>query len=1051
MVAPPTMESVIRIGSLADGFVLSAADVAQLSAKLQWALTAWLRERHEPTAAAAVLDQIEARSGETLGVMEERARLAFAAGESATAIAILTERVDRAPSASAWIKLGRLLMATGDRAAAAAIGDDLRRDHPEMSSVQAFVADLELAAGSDDTRWRYHESVLQAEPGHVGARLGLARLSLRKGDALDAVALLQPVIGDESSTRRQLAEAAEIANSCGEMEMASALRARSSHLAAAETTRLADAIRAALGRSDRTGESGEQSIVATHDVPRSPDAELADPALPAEVGAALADHFGHPAFRPGQATVIKQVLDGTDTLAIMPTGAGKSLTFQLPALLLDGTTLVISPLIALMKDQVEGLPPAVRDRTALLNSSLNPGEQQRVLAGIADGAYKLIYIAPERLRHHAFLRALQSAGVARVVVDEAHCISLWGHDFRPDYLTIPHALPALGSPPVLAITATATPEMADAIAAGFGRPLTRVTLSVFRANLFYEAYQVANREAKISKLFAICREERGTGIVYVSSRRDAESIAALLRDRGIAAVPYHAGLAPEQRAANQQRFMQGQVRVVVATVAFGMGIDKADVRFIVHLNPPRSLEAYAQESGRAGRDGQRARCVMLAAPSDKASMRRFARRDEQSVDDVRRLYTAIQRQAVGRWAVIDIDQRRPSRNAELDGDEAMDPRITLGVLQQAGLTRRHPDAPVSWAVHPQSSRAVGTRAREPAADPLWERFATWSGLSEAGGQGVTVRTVDAAAALDITPIALARLLSERLEIGVREGTRQVCLELLPVGDDATVRVTSVLTRAREAAEQRIADVMRYATGDRCRHVTLARHLGEVLGPCRTACDNCTRDTTPRSATGRERPPSEARQTIGAADAVTILQAVRSLPFDLGKTGLSRLVSGSHESRIRADRSPHFAALAHLKKGQIDTLIDRLVEHGYLDRDLDHEYKLIRLTQRGAVASESDLAALADATPASARATGATGLSLDAAGMRLLEQLTAWRRERAARDQMPPYVIAHNSMLEAIAATRPDNLDALAAIKGYGPAKIEKYGDEILAIVAESTD
>ena len=959
MVAPSKLEEMVRLGPPHEALALTRADIDLLPAKLQWALAAWLRERRDFEAVAIVLDQIELRSGETLRLLEERARLAFATGDLAMATALLSERVDRAPSATAWIKRARLALATGDQATALAIGDDLARHHADLHSVQALTADLALATGDHETVRRHHEAVLQVEPAQIGARLGLARLASLEGDPDRARALLDQVVSEATLTRSQLADAADIARLSGESGRVAALHDRIGALVSAEMTTLRDAIADALGRKEP--KAAESNSVVPDDNAALPAAMVDDPPLPLEVMAALTGTFGHAALRPGQATVIANVLAGTDTLAIMPTGAGKSLTFQLPAMLLPGVSLVISPLIALMKDQVEGLPPAVRDRTALLNSSLSPEEQREVLTGIASGAYKLIYIAPERLRHHAFLRALQAGGVERVVVDEAHCISLWGHDFRPDYLTIPHALPALGNPPVLAITATATPRMADAIATGFGRTLSRVTLSLFRANLFYEAYKVPNREAKIAKVFEICREERGAGIVYVSSRRDAEAIAALLRDRGVAAVPYHAGLEPDQRAENQRRFMQRQARVVVATVAFGMGIDKADVRFIVHLNPPRSLEAYAQESGRAGRDGQPARCIMLTAPSDGSSLRRVARRDEQSLDDVRRLYAAVQRQATGRWTLVDFDRLKLRGEDHGDPDDAADPRITLGILEQAALTRRHPDAPVHWMVRPRSHPAANEIA--PAADPLWARFVAWSGLREAGDDGVSVRTVDACAALEISPIALSLLLSERPDVTAREGARMVCLELLPIGGDAAVRVTDVLDRAREVAEQRIRQVVQYAAGDRCRHVMLARHLGEGLAPCRTACDNCTRAAPELPAKGRERQGPASRSTITAADALAILEAVRTLPFALGKTGLSRLVSGSHESRIRADRSRQFGALAHLKKGQIETLIDRLVASGHLDRDLNHEFKIIRLTERGARASESELAALADDTPA----------------------------------------------------------------------------------------
>ncbi|HYO30172.1 MAG TPA: RecQ family ATP-dependent DNA helicase, partial [Thermomicrobiales bacterium] len=317
------------------------------------------------------------------------------------------------------------------------------------------------------------------------------------------------------------------------------------------------------------------------------DEPLADP----RVIPALRGLWGFDALRPGQSAVINRAMAGRDTLAVMPTGAGKSLTFQLPAMLLDGPTLVISPLIALMKDQVEAMPPAVRERTAVLNSSLAPDEQRRLLDGIAAGDYAMVYAAPERLRQHAFVRALRAGGVARVVVDEAHCISLWGHDFRPDYLSIPAVLPSLGEPPVLAITATATREMERGIADRFGRDLELVRSSMFRPNLRYEVETVADRPAKIDRIVALCREEPGSGIVYVSSRRDAETIADLLRRARVQAVAYHAGMDPGTRSRNQDAFMSGRTRIVVATVAFGMGVDKADVRLIVHAAPPGSLEA----------------------------------------------------------------------------------------------------------------------------------------------------------------------------------------------------------------------------------------------------------------------------------------------------------------------------------------------------------------------------------------------------------------------------------------------------------------------------
>ncbi len=323
---------------------------------------------------------------------------------------------------------------------------------------------------------------------------------------------------------------------------------------------------------------------------------------------ALHHYFPHHAFRPGQAEVIAAALRRESVLAVMPTGAGKSLCYQLAALLLPGTTLVISPLIALMKDQVDGLPPTVAGQATTLNYMLDSAEIDARLARAAAGGYKLLYAAPERLRQQPFLHALKRAGVSLLVVDEAHCVSLWGHDFRPDYLFIAKAWEELGRPPILAATATATPRVRDDIQAALGQVRLAVT-DVDRPNLHLEAHRFASDKQKAQALVALCREIEGSGIVYATARAKCEDLAELLRQNGIDAIHYHAGM--DDRAAAQDQFMTGQARVVVATIAFGMGIDKADVRFIIHYNPPKTLENYYQEAGRAGRDGLPARCILF--------------------------------------------------------------------------------------------------------------------------------------------------------------------------------------------------------------------------------------------------------------------------------------------------------------------------------------------------------------------------------------------------------------------------------------------------------
>ncbi len=326
-----------------------------------------------------------------------------------------------------------------------------------------------------------------------------------------------------------------------------------------------------------------------------------------DLRAALSRYFGHQEFRPYQESIISRVMEGQDVLGMLPTGAGKSLCYQLPSLLLPKPTLVVSPLIALMKDQVDGLPPAVYPKATLINSSLAAGEVEGRLAAISAGAYSLIYAAPERLRQQGFLRRLRGVGLSLLVVDEAHCVSVWGHSFRPDYLFIRRAIEQIANgmepPTLLALTATATPDMQVEIGTQLGRPLESVTASTFRSNLRLEVFRCGNAEEKMRRLARVCPETPGATIVYSNNRDRCERLAQFLSRQGLQAAHYHAGMEREERQATQERFMLGRVRIIVATVAFGMGVDKPNVRLVVHFSMPESLEAYTQEAGRAGRDG----------------------------------------------------------------------------------------------------------------------------------------------------------------------------------------------------------------------------------------------------------------------------------------------------------------------------------------------------------------------------------------------------------------------------------------------------------------
>lgn len=345
----------------------------------------------------------------------------------------------------------------------------------------------------------------------------------------------------------------------------------------------------------------------------------------------LEHYFGYPAFRPGQEELIDALLAGRDAVGIMPTGAGKSLCYQVPALLMKGITLVVSPLISLMKDQVTAL---VQNgvRGAYLNSSLSWNQYQAALRNARAGVYKIIYVAPERLLTPEFLEFAKNAPISMVTIDEAHCVSQWGQDFRPSYLTIPEFVEALPHRPVVsAFTATATPRVRKDILSllALQDPLVTVT-SFDRPNLYFE---VRRPKDKLQETLKLLRERREkSGIIYCATRKAVEDVCQTLQEQGYAATRYHAGLTDQERQKNQEDFLYDRATVMVATNAFGMGIDKSNVAFVIHYNMPKDLESYYQEAGRAGRDGQPAECFLLYSGQDVGLNRFLFTRSEENQD-----------------------------------------------------------------------------------------------------------------------------------------------------------------------------------------------------------------------------------------------------------------------------------------------------------------------------------------------------------------------------------------------------------------------------------
>lgn len=331
----------------------------------------------------------------------------------------------------------------------------------------------------------------------------------------------------------------------------------------------------------------------------------------------LKKYFNFSEFRPGQKEIVESIIRGNDIVALMPTGGGKSLCYQLPAILSDKLTVVISPLIALMKDQVDSLN-ARGINASFINSSLKVGEVEKRIREIKEGKIKILYIAPERLANKSFFDIFQKFDIYFLAVDEAHCVSQWGHDFRPDYLAIKEHIGKLNHRPIIAaFTATATPEVKNDIIKRLELKNPEVFIRGFnRPNLKFFVKENLSKKDRRNEALRIAKSIDGAGIFYTITRKEAEETAEFMAANGIPAAFYHAGMKPEERSRIQNDFMENKFKAIVATIAFGMGVDKADIRFVIHLGMPASLEGYYQEAGRAGRDGEKAYCVLLHSGRD---------------------------------------------------------------------------------------------------------------------------------------------------------------------------------------------------------------------------------------------------------------------------------------------------------------------------------------------------------------------------------------------------------------------------------------------------
>jgi len=555
-------------------------------------------------------------------------------------------------------------------------------------------------------------------------------------------------------------------------------------------------------------------------------------------------HYGFNSFRPGQEKVIDNILAGQSTVVIMPTGGGKSLCYQLPALVLDGVTLVISPLIALMKDQVDGLHKISIPAT-FINSSISLAETANRLEAVKTGKYKLLYVAPERFYSAEFMAVLTQIKVSLFAVDEAHCISQWGHDFRPSYIKLKGVIESLGNPVVAAFTATATLEVREDIIKQLGLVNPGLVITGFaRPNLQFGVINTQDSRKPQFVLDAISSVPEGTGIIYVGTRSRADELLQTLLAHNIEAVGYHAGMEAEERKWVQENFMAGKAKVIVATNAFGLGIDKSDIRFVIHYDMPGTIEAYYQEAGRAGRDGRQSFCLLLYSPRDRYLQEFFIKGDNPPPEMILEVYEIL------KGYESDTVLITYAELAEQLSDKVSEMAVgtAIKILEREGyVTRSHERVGQAYikCQMPALSGAEGPNVKcqnfkSKGQRDLIEKLSKKYG-SELE-QGMYANLEEMAEILKIKKDTLARLIKKLVELGSAEyippfrGTELKILKRVE-GDDVKLDFDALKYKLKHAYKK--LDLMEnYIYHNTCRQKYILDYFGDLEARACARCDNC---------------------------------------------------------------------------------------------------------------------------------------------------------------------------------------------------------------------
>ena len=791
--------------------------------------------------------------------------------------------------------------------------------------------------------------------------------------------------------------------------------------------------------------------------------------------------FGLSEFRPGQREVVDAIAAGEDVMCVMPTGGGKSLCYQLPSLARDGTTIVVSPLIALMKDQVDAMQK-LGIKAKLINSSLTSAEQSVVLDEMANGSLDLVYVAPERLRNSRFLNAISNVNINLLAIDEAHCVSEWGHDFRPDYSRLGRFRERyLQDVQTIALTATATPTVRQDIAEILRLKTPQVFVTGFaRTNLRFSVTHAKSDREKDEELTRYVSSQQGSGIIYAATRKRCEELAQWLPEKTRRPIgAYHAGLEPSQRQRVQDDFMSGKLSAIVATNAFGMGIDKADIRFVVHYNIPGSLEAYYQEAGRAGRDGQPSECRLMFSYSDRYIQEFFIDNRYPQRDTVKKVYDFLLTRDEDPIELT-LDQLREELSVK-EGSEAISTAQTL--LAKAGVLRRldsatnhaivriESDVPTLLDFLPQEAklrrkvmRAIEQIVGKQRGEDVYLQLPRLADMAGVDREQLTrtLRELNRLRSFDYIPPFRGR--------AVHVVQRDLAFEELEIDfEDLELR--------KRAEFEKLEAVIKFARTAGCRQRVILHYFGESGASNCGLCDRCLPSD---GSVGRASDISVASELQGIdSNALlrgvqVILSGVTRMHGRFGKNLVAQMLCGSKNKKLQQWKLHHlstYGLLSGLRQTEVVAVMDALIETGLLQqKEVDERRPTIHMTEggRSVMRSETPLpTSLQMPLPLAKRLAKATGqiesadVQTESAGTdtavkqagpesertaETAERLKRWRRKNAAALGIPAYRVLTNATIDRITESCPTSTDALESISGVGPATIEQFGHDIVELI-----